>query len=112
MRRYSRYKICKTNFHYFFNNSRILQFNRPKWNLCKEKFLLSKKKNYTKASILSFNLKYLFNMSLVFKSNKNYGLFTSKLLASSLVSFGIRQNLACLNTLSFSDYDFFNQYRN
>ena len=46
MRRYSRYKICKTNFHFFFYNSRLLNFNRPKWNVCKEKFLSLKKLKY------------------------------------------------------------------
>jgi len=78
MRRYSRYKICKTSFHFFFYSSRILNFNRPKWSLLKEKiesFKKTKKQKLQKSFKTRYSrvvLQYFFNVPFLFKSIKNY----------------------------------------
>jgi hypothetical protein len=76
MRRYSRYKICKTNFHFFFLSSRVRNFNRPKWNSLKEKienFTKTKKQklpNIYKTKYSKFVSHYFFNLPVLFKSLK------------------------------------------
>ena len=76
MRRYSRYKICKTNFHFFFFSSRIRNFNRPKWNSLKEKietFTKTKKQklpNSYKTKYSKLVSYYFFNLPFLFKFSK------------------------------------------
>ena len=77
MRRYCRYKICKSNFHFFFYSSRLLNFNRPKWNALKEKIEKVKKPQNSK-KINSYKIKFprfilgsLYNIPFLFKSLKS-----------------------------------------
>jgi len=75
MRRYSRYKICKSNFHFFFYSSRLLKFNRPKWNVVKEKIeklKKTKKTNSYKIKFPRFILGSLYNIPFMFKLFKTY----------------------------------------
>ena len=77
MRRYSRYKICKTNFHFFFFSSRLLNFNRPKWSVLKEKIENFKKTNKNKLQNKykirhsKFILPCFFNITRLFKQVNN-----------------------------------------
>ena len=113
MRRYSRYKICKTNFHFFFYNSRLLNFNRPKWNVCKEKFLSLKKLKYNPIKVSSFALKYFFNISFLVSSNKLYRSLKSKKKKNYTTPKYLSYSGYNSNTLTSSrsfvfDYEFFN----
>lgn len=78
MRRYSRFKICKTNFHFFFYSSRLVKFKRPKWNILKTKLNFINKSHKKKFSFLKYSFLSLYTIPLIFKNFKYYCQFTSK----------------------------------
>ncbi len=78
MRRYSRFKICKTNFHFFFLSTRLGNFNRPKWNILKDKIKFVKKPNKDNANIPKPSLLSFYIIPSIFRSFKYYNKFTSK----------------------------------
>lgn len=78
MRRYSRFKICKTNFHFFFLSTRLGNFNRPKWNILKEKIKLVKKPNKDNSIAPKLPLLSFYIIPSLFRSFKYYSKFTSK----------------------------------
>jgi hypothetical protein len=115
MRRYCRYKICKSNFHFFFYSSRLLKFNRPKWNVVKEKIeKLKKTKNVKKINLYKikfprFFLGSLYNISFMFKCLKDY---KQNSLRNIRVSGGVTHRSMYLNCSPFNnssfDYLFYN----
>ncbi len=100
MRRYSRFKICKTNFHFFFYSCRLENFKRPKWNILKEKIKFVKKLNKNNFSASKNCLSCFYVIPSIFKSFKYHSGFTSKkTIAYSKVS-NIKINKK-LNSLNF-----------
>jgi hypothetical protein len=109
MRRYCRYKICKSNFHFFFFSSRLLNFNRPKWNALKEKIEKFKKlKNLKKTN--SYKIKFprfilgsLYNIPFLFKSLKN---FKKHSLGNIHAYRAVMYKSTYFNCSSYTDYTF------
>lgn len=72
MRRYARFKICKTNFHFFFSYSRLLKFNRPKWNILREKLNFIQKSSKNTFTFPKYSSLYLYRISFIFKHFRYY----------------------------------------
>ena len=78
MRRYNRYKICKTNFYFFFYSSRVFKFNRPKWNILKDKLKFFKNKIKYNTKHVKYAAQCFYNIPVLFKSLKRSSKYTLK----------------------------------
>jgi hypothetical protein len=103
MRRYSRFRICKTNFHFFFVYSRLLKFNRPKWNNLKEKLKFIQKSNKNTFIFSKYSLSSLYHTSVIFKHFRYYNRFNFK----KSLTFSISQSLV-LQPKRDLDFYFYN----
>ena len=116
MRRYSRYKICKTNFHFFFFPSRLIKFKRPKWLICKEKIKFIKKKNFQAINFFPSALCFYYHFSNIFKLK-----YFSKKFNSNHVSSFSKNSLVVLDKNDYKhfftlqtrklDYNFINSLK-
>jgi hypothetical protein len=115
MRRYNRYKICKTNFYFYFYSSRIFKFNRPKWNILKDKLKFLKNKIKYNTKHVKYVAQRFYKIPFLFKSLKRSFKYTSKKTAVCHVTCTTykRFNFLILNFPSFKvlrtfEYSFYN----